>query len=100
MRQMAWCTGALHVYENHHAEIAGLAVDPQYDHLRIGQRIVSYLIGRAREGGITRVFALTTQASDWFETMGFQPGTVSDVPDRKRSAYDHSRKSRILILDL
>lgn len=92
--------GALHRYEDVQAEIAGLAVDPQYDHLGIGQRIVAYLIERARSEGVERVFALTTQASDWFEQLGFIPGTVADVPDQKRSAYDHSRKSRILIYNL
>jgi len=92
--------GALHRQGDDQAEIAGLAVDPQYDHLRIGQRIVAYLIDRARSAGIGRVFALTTQASDWFEQLGFVPGNVSDVPDQKQSAYDHSRKSRILIFDL
>ncbi len=92
--------GALHRYEDAQAEIAGLAVDPQYDHLGIGQRIVAYLIERARSEGVERVFALTTQASDWFEQLGFVPGTVADVPDQKRSAYDHTRKSRILIFDL
>ncbi len=92
--------GALHRQGDDQAEIAGLAVDPQYDHLRIGQRIVAYLIDRARSAGIGRVFVLTTQASDWFEQIGFVPGNVSDVPDQKQSAYDHSRKSRILIFDL
>ena len=92
--------GALHRYGSNQAEIAGLAVDPQYEHLGIGQRIVSYLIERARADGIGRVFALTTQASDWFEQLGFHLGNVADGPDEKRSAYDHSRKSRILIYDL
>ncbi|MCK4514277.1 MAG: GNAT family N-acetyltransferase, partial [Spirochaetaceae bacterium] len=92
--------GALHRYGDDQAEIAGLAMDPQYDHLGIGQKLVAYLIERARRDGIGRVFALTTQASDWFEQLGFVPGTVADVPDQKRSAYDHSRKSRILIFDL
>ncbi len=92
--------GALHLYGNDQAEIAGLAVDPQYDHLGIGRRIVTYLIERARGTGVERVFALTTQASDWFEQFGFVPGGVADVPDRKQSAYDHSRKSRILIYDI
>jgi amino-acid N-acetyltransferase len=92
--------GALHAYESSQGEIAGIAVDSQYDRLGIGQRIVSYLIGRARDRGLRRVFALTTQASDWFELLGFRPGKMSDVPDTKQSVYDQSRNSRILILDL
>jgi amino-acid N-acetyltransferase len=91
---------ALHFYNDDQAEIAGLVVDPQYDHLGIGQQIVSYLVERARERHITRLFVLTTQASDWFEQLGFRSGKVSETPSRKQSAYDESRNSRILILDL
>jgi len=96
---------ALHSYEPDSAgrgqgEIAGLAVDTAYDDLGIGTRIVAYLIERARSRGLVRVFALTTQASDWFEQLGFRSGTVSDVPAQKQSVYDHGRKSRVVILDL
>lgn len=92
--------GALHRYGGDQAEIAGLAVDARYDHLGIGQRIAGYLIERARDLGIRRVFALTTQASDWFEKIGFRTGTVTDVPDDKRVQYDTSRASRVVILDI
>lgn len=92
--------GALHVYDERQAEVAGLAVDDNYEHFGIGQRIVSFLIGRAREIGLSEVFVLTTQASDWFEQLGFRQGSVSDIPAEKRDRYDYSRNSRILLHDL
>lgn len=97
--------GALHVYESNppgsaQGEIAGLAVDPVFDDLGIGKRIVAFLLDRARALGISRVFALTTQASDWFEQVGFKPGALSEVPGQKQSVYDHGRKSRVVIKDL
>jgi amino-acid N-acetyltransferase len=49
---------------------------------------------------LKRVFVLTTQASDWFERLGFRPGTVQDIADGKRNQYDYGRNSRVLIYDV
>jgi amino-acid N-acetyltransferase len=91
---------ALKPFDGNQAEIAGLAVDEEYEQFGIGQKIVRYLIDRARAQGLTRVFVLTTQASDWFERLGFRLGTIGDIPGGKRKQYDHDRNSRILVLDL
>jgi amino-acid N-acetyltransferase len=91
--------GALHVYDDQ-AEVAGLAVDETYEHFGIGHRIVRFLIEAARRAGLRRVFVLTTQASDWFEQLGFRPGQVEDIPPAKRRLYDYSRNSRILLHEL
>ncbi len=92
--------GALHIHDEAHAEVAGLAVDDDYEHLGIGQRIVRFLLEGARRAGVQRVFVLTTQASDWFEQLGFRLGGVDDIPPLKRERYDYSRKSRILLYDV
>lgn len=89
--------GALHAFDSDQGEIAGIAVDRSYDQLGIGQRIVRYLIDEASRAGMKQVFVLTTQASDWFQQLGFVPGTLEDIPAAKRERYDHKRKSRILI---
>jgi len=92
--------GALHVYDERQAEVAGLAVDDNYEHFGIGQRVVRFLIDRARQIGLSEVFVLTTQASDWFEQLGFRQGAVGDIPTAKRDRYDYTRNSRILLYDL
>jgi amino-acid N-acetyltransferase len=89
-------SGALHLYNEQQGEIAGLAVDAAYADFRIGQRIVQFLLEGARRAGLSEVFVLTTQASDWFEQLGFSPATVNDVPPEKRERYDYRRNSRIL----
>lgn len=91
---------ALHPYEDNQAEIAGLAVDPGYVELGIGQKMVSYLIDKGREKGLKQVFVLTTQTSDWFQKMGFSLGNVEDLPLSKREKYDRKRNSRVLIFPL
>jgi amino-acid N-acetyltransferase len=89
--------GALHIFDDHQAEIAGLAVDDNYEHFGIGQRIVTFLIEGARRAGLKQVFVLTTQASDWFEQLGFEPGGIHDIPPAKRERYDRTRNSRVLL---
>ncbi|MFW5784504.1 MAG: amino-acid N-acetyltransferase [Spirochaetota bacterium] len=92
--------GALHLFDEVQGEIAGLAVDDHYEHFGIGQRIVSFLIEGARRAGLRQVFVLTTQASDWFEQLGFRIGCVADIPQAKRDRYDYARNSRVLIHEL
>ena len=92
--------GALHFYSDGSAEIAGIAVDRAFEHLGIGQKIVSYLVDKARALEVPRVFVLTTQTSDWFERLGFKKSPVERLPEEKRSSYDSRRNSRVLMLDL
>jgi amino-acid N-acetyltransferase len=92
--------GALHRYGPVHAELAALAVDENYKHLGIGQRIVNYLIEEARRQGLQGVFVLTTRSSDWFLSLGFTSATVDDLPSERRETYDQDRKSRIYVLML
>ncbi|TVR61861.1 MAG: amino-acid N-acetyltransferase [Spirochaetaceae bacterium] len=92
--------GALHAFDDATAEIAGLAVDPKYDHLGIGQKIVGFLIDRARTLRLNRVFVLTTQTSDWFDRLGFRAGDLSDIPDARRATYNTARNSRVFVFEL
>lgn len=92
--------GALIEGSDRRAEIAGMAVDPGYAHLGIGNKILRYFIELARQRSMTGLFALTTQASDWFQNMGFQRGEISDLPEEKRARYNANRNSRVFILRL
>jgi amino-acid N-acetyltransferase len=89
--------GALLSYAGKCAEIAALAVDTTYASLGIGKKMVSYFLDTAGNRGMNRVFVLTTQTSDWFSELGFQPGKVVDLPAEKRLRYNKKRNSRILV---
>lgn len=88
---------ALHEYPEGTAEIAGIAVDEQYNHLGVGPKIVGYLCERAQKKGLASVFVLTTQTADWFEKLGFEEADISALPEKKRPAYDLKRRSRIFV---
>ncbi|AHC16588.1 amino-acid N-acetyltransferase [Salinispira pacifica] len=90
--------GALHEYPGKLGEIAAMAVDPGYNHLGIGQKILRYLIQRSREQSLKQIFALTTRASDWFMSLGFRKGDLSHLPEEKRLSYNKGRNSRIFYL--
>jgi amino-acid N-acetyltransferase len=92
--------GALHEWGESQGEIAAVAIDPQYTDMGLGRRIVGYLIEKARKNRINRVFALTTQTQDWFESLGFKESPVESLPEQKRRVYDQSRKSKVFALNL
>jgi amino-acid N-acetyltransferase len=91
---------ALHDWGENQAEIAAIATDPVYANLRMGRRLVRFLIDKARKQGFRQVFVLTTKTHDWFELMGFKESSVEKLPSLKRACYDTARKSKIFSLDL
>ncbi|MDR0321983.1 MAG: amino-acid N-acetyltransferase [Treponema sp.] len=92
--------GALHDFGEAQGEIAAVATDPMYTDLGLGRRIVGYLIEKARKSKMRRVFVLTTQSQDWFESLGFREASVDSLPEQKRKVYDRSRKSKVFALDI
>ncbi len=88
---------ALHVYPEGFGEIAAVAVDSAYSHLGVGPKMIEFLCERAKKMGLKELFVLTTRTADWFMGMGFEEGVVSDLPEKKRTAYNYSRNSRIFI---
>ncbi len=87
-------------WENSVGEIAGVAVDPEYEKLGIGGKLIMYLISEASRRKFKRLFLLTTRTADWFESRGFIVGSLEDLPEAKRTAYNFTRNSRIMIMNL
>ncbi|ULQ58780.1 amino-acid N-acetyltransferase [Brucepastera parasyntrophica] len=75
---------ALHLYEENTGEIAGIAVDEAYAHMGIGPKMMERLIEQGKKAGLTTLFVLTTQASDWFERFGFRPADIAYMPEERR----------------
>jgi amino-acid N-acetyltransferase len=90
--------GALHDWNEGQAEIAALASDAA--EAGMGDRIVRFLVDRARKLKIKRVFVLTTKSQDWFELHGFTETPVESLPAARRKRYDAERNSKIFALEL
>jgi amino-acid N-acetyltransferase len=94
---------ALHAYPDQKAgELACLCVRPSHENQGLGRRMVQYVEDQAREAGLTRLIALSTQAFNFFTTKaGFTEGTPDDLPPSRRERYDRSgRRSRVLTKEL
>ena len=90
---------ALHAYpEQKTGELACLCVRPTHENQGLGQRMVQYVEDQAREAGLNRLIALSTQAFNFFTTKaGFAEGTPEDLPPARRERYEQSgRRSRVL----
>jgi amino-acid N-acetyltransferase len=92
--------GALYDWGEAQGEIAAVATDPQYTDLGLGRKIVGYLIEKGRKSRMNRVFVLTTQTQDWFESLGFKETAVETLPEQRRKVYDKSRNSKVFALEL
>jgi len=90
--------GALHNWGEDQGEIAAIATDPAYSDMGLGRRIIRYLIDKAKQQGLKRVFVLTTKTQDWFESLGFREAATETLPEKKRRLYDHSRNSKVFAL--
>jgi amino-acid N-acetyltransferase len=86
---------SLHVYDQHQAEIAAVAVDESCANIGIGPKLISYLIDRAKTEKLDSVFILTTQASDWFEQLGFVPDDISSLPEKRKALWNPQRNSKL-----
>ncbi|MDR3002522.1 MAG: amino-acid N-acetyltransferase [Fibromonadaceae bacterium] len=92
--------GALHAFENNSYEVAAIAVGTNYKDSGIGEAVVNFLIEKAKNQGAEKLFLLTTQASDWFYTLGFKDGTLDDLPKSKKESYDINRNSKIMVMEV
>jgi amino-acid N-acetyltransferase len=94
------CT-ALHVLEQgDSAEIACMAVHSDYRNGERGSEILAFLLQKAKQHGVKRLFARSTQTVQWFVERGFQHCEIADLPESLRNAYNYQRNAKVLFLDL
>ncbi len=91
---------ALHPYpDENKGELACLCVRPSHENQGIGRRMMQFVEDRAEEKGLGTLFALSTQAFNFFQSKGgFIEGTPDDLPLARRERYDESRRrSKVLV---
>ncbi|APB80351.1 TPA: amino-acid N-acetyltransferase [Pasteurella multocida] len=79
------------------AEMACVAVHPDYRNSSRGDILLEAIQKRAKQLGIEKLFVLTTRTVHWFQERGFQLAEIADLPDKKRQHYNYQRRSKILI---
>lgn len=62
----------------------------------VGEQLLRFAEDRARSQQIHTLFALTTQARDWFVEHGFEPSSPEALPESKAALYNLQRNSAVL----
>lgn len=92
---------ALNVYpEEKMAEMACVAVHPDYRDSSRGDVLLENIRKRAEQLGMEKLFVLTTRTTQWFQERGFKLADAQDLPRYKRENYNYQRRSKVLILPL
>ena len=78
------------------AELACLAVSPEYRRAGLGEQLLHYMEARAKRAGLRRLFVLTTRTAHWFIERGFAEAPVDVLPKEKRELYNWKRRSKVL----
>ena len=93
--------GALYpMAEDGYAELACLAVHPDYRGQGRAEAVLKHVEQQARAHSIQQLFVLTTQAHHWFTERGFRDADIDSLPLSRREMYNYQRNSRVLIKSL
>lgn len=84
------------------AELECLFVAESHENQGIGRKMMNFIENQARIMGVERLFALSTQAFNYFHQKGgFQIGDPEMLPPERKQQYSRSgRQSRVLFKDL
>jgi len=94
---------ALHPFpEEACGELACLHVSKNHENQGYGRKLMTFVENQARERGLRRLFALSTQAYNYLQQKGgFVEAGPEVLPASRRSRYDESgRNSKVLIKEL
>ncbi|MGE5522680.1 MAG: amino-acid N-acetyltransferase [Rhodospirillaceae bacterium] len=83
--------------EERAAELACLAVRPDFRNQGAGERLLHDIEVRARRMKLKRLFVLTTRAEHWFVERGFVETGLEELPGPKRALYNFQRRSVVLV---
>jgi amino-acid N-acetyltransferase len=82
------------------AELACVAVHPDYRQSGRGDALLRALEKRAKEYRVERLFVLTTQTAHWFAERGFMATPVAKLPPERQSLYNFQRNSKVYFKSL
>ncbi len=82
------------------AELACLAVTPEYRRAGLGDHLLKRIEQRARMQRLERLFVLTTRTAHWFRERGFNETGPEALPRQKRELYNFQRRSKVFVKNL
>ena len=82
------------------AELACMAVHPDYRSAGRGEALLEYMQVRALGKGFKQLFVLTTRTAHWFLERGFTESGVDKLPKAKQGLYNYQRRSKVFVKKL
>lgn len=86
---------ALHQLDSASAEVACVAVHPDYRKGSRGADLLAFLEQQARSHGLQKLFVLTTRTAHWFVEQGFVEVDASALPEDRLKKYHNGRNSKV-----
>jgi len=77
------------------AELACLAVHPDYQGNNRGDQLLKYIERQTKQLGIKQLFVLTTRTAHWFRERGYVSSDIKKLPVKRNSLYNYQRKSKM-----
>ena len=94
---IAGCAALYPIAGGRSAELACLAVAPEYRDAGYGERLLQACEARAKRARFRRLFALTTRAAHWFIAQGFRDAGVAALPELRKALYNWKRGSKVFV---
>ena len=86
---------ALYPLNDNSAEVACVAVHPEYRNGSRGADLLAFLEQQARSHGLHKLFVLTTRTAHWFVEQGFAEVDASALPKARQEKYHNGRNSKV-----
>ncbi len=82
------------------AELACLAVHPDYQKEGRGDSLLAILELSAKNKQLTKLIVLTSRTAHWFIERGFLAAELDDLPVKRQAMYNYQRRSKVFIKPL
>ena len=79
------------------AELACLAVHPDYRDAGRGEALLENIERKAKQQKVKQLFVLTTRTAHWFVERGFKAANSKDLPVARRALYNYQRNAKVFI---
>ncbi len=90
------CTAYHLMHDKKSAEIACLAVHPDYQKSARGNNLLEHLISLAKKQHLRKLFVLSTQTMHWFIERGFKATDIDTLPEQRKEFYNYKRNAQVL----
>jgi len=94
------CAALYPFSKQHMAELACLAVHPDYRGEGRGEVLLNHMEKQAIKHGIQQLFALSTKTTHWFIERGFKKADIKSLPVTRKALYNYRRNSKVFVKNL